>query len=56
MSWLRRDVEGGDIDFKAMAGDPELQSLHGPAFDTLLAQVRRNADAARAPSGDPGKN
>ncbi len=55
MNWLRQDVEGGDTEFEAMAGDAELQSLHGPAFDALLAQVRRNAAAARAPAADSGK-
>jgi non-specific serine/threonine protein kinase/serine/threonine-protein kinase len=48
MSWLRQDVDGGDTDFDTMAGDAELQSLHGPDFDALLAQVRKNAAAARA--------
>jgi serine/threonine protein kinase len=52
MAWLRQDVEGGDIDADAMAADTELRSLHGPEFDALLAQVRRNAAAARA-GGDP---
>ena len=56
LQWLHQDVEGGDADFDTMAGDPELQSLHGPAFDALLAQVRKNAVAARAPTADPGKN
>ena len=50
MSWLRQDVDGGDLDFDGMASDPELQALHGPAFDALLAQVRRNAAPARAPA------
>jgi non-specific serine/threonine protein kinase/serine/threonine-protein kinase len=56
MSWLRQDVDGGDPDYETMAGDRELQSLHGPAFDALLAQVRRNAAAARAPVAAPGTN
>ncbi len=56
MDWLRQDVEGGDLDFQTMAGDPELRSLHGPEFERLLSQVRRNAAAARAPSGGQQKN
>jgi non-specific serine/threonine protein kinase/serine/threonine-protein kinase len=48
MAWLRQDVEGGDIDAEGVSGDAELQSLHGPEFDALLAQVRRNALASRA--------
>jgi serine/threonine protein kinase/tetratricopeptide (TPR) repeat protein len=50
MSWLKQDVDGGDTDLDTMEKDPELQSLHGKAFDALLAQVARNAAAARAPS------
>ena len=50
MDWLRQDVEGGDTDADAMAADAELASLHGPAFDALLAQVRENAAAIRAPA------
>ncbi|HET8948807.1 MAG TPA: tetratricopeptide repeat protein, partial [Candidatus Polarisedimenticolia bacterium] len=53
MEWLEQDVEGGEFDYNGMAGDRELESLHGPAFDALLARVRRNAAAARAPAGDP---
>jgi serine/threonine protein kinase/Flp pilus assembly protein TadD len=53
MEWLRKDVEGGEIDVDSMAKDPELVSLHGPEFDALLAQVRRNADAAKAQPAVP---
>jgi serine/threonine protein kinase/tetratricopeptide (TPR) repeat protein len=56
MSWLRQDVDGGDIDFEGMAHDADLESLHGPEFDTLLAQVHKNAAAARAPAGEVTKN
>ena len=49
MDWLRQDVEGGDIDFESLEQDSELESLHGPAFDALVAQVRRNAAAAQVP-------
>ena len=47
LDWLRQDVEAGEIDAELMATDPELRSLHGPEFDALLIQVRRNAAAAR---------
>jgi non-specific serine/threonine protein kinase/serine/threonine-protein kinase len=56
MDWLRQDVDGGDIDFDTMAKDPELQSLHGPEFDALIAKVHQNAAASRAPEGDRPKN
>jgi non-specific serine/threonine protein kinase/serine/threonine-protein kinase len=49
MEWLRRDIEGGDLDFEALARDPDLESLHGPEFDALVEQARRNAAAARLP-------
>jgi len=56
LDWLRQDVEGGDIDFDSMAKDSELESLHGPEFDALLAQVHRNADAAKLQPGNPPTN
>ncbi|MGH9869647.1 MAG: tetratricopeptide repeat protein [Candidatus Polarisedimenticolia bacterium] len=55
MARLRQNVEGGYIDAEGMAADTELQSLHGPEFDALLAQVRRNASAARADGGEAAK-
>ena len=51
-----QDVDGGDIDFEGMAHDADLESLHGPEFDALLAQVHRNAAAARAPATGDKKN
>jgi hypothetical protein len=45
MDWLRQDVEGADLDFDTLAKDAELQSLHGPEFDALVTQSRKNAAA-----------
>jgi hypothetical protein len=56
MRWLRQNVEGGELDAEYMAGDPELKSLHGPEFDALVEQVRRNAAAARAEAPESSGN
>ncbi len=48
MDWLRLSVEAGWVDADWMAKDSDLESLHGPEFDALVARARENAAAQRA--------
>jgi len=48
LDWLEQSVEAGFPDPAQMAGDGNLESLHGPEFDALLDRVRQNAAAQRA--------
>jgi serine/threonine protein kinase/Flp pilus assembly protein TadD len=51
MGWLRDCVEAGFLYADWMSQDPELASLHGPEFDALIAQVRRNTESQRTNGG-----
>ena len=47
MDWLRQSVDAGWANADLLGRDSDLESLHGPEFDVLVAQARRNAAAQR---------
>jgi hypothetical protein len=52
MSWLGQAVDAGWADADLTIKDSTLETLHGPQFDSLVEQVRRNASEMRA--DEPG--
>jgi tetratricopeptide (TPR) repeat protein len=47
MDWLRQSVDAGWANADLLGRDSDLESLHGPEFDALVEQARRNAAAQR---------
>jgi tetratricopeptide (TPR) repeat protein len=47
MDWLRQSVDAGWANADLLDRDTDLESLHGPEFDALVEQARRNAAAQR---------
>ena len=46
-SRLRQAIEAGYANADLMSRDPDLESLHGPEFNALVEQARKNAAAQR---------
>ena len=46
--WLRRAIDTGFTDADWMKKDSDLESLHGPEFDSLVERARQSAAAQRA--------
>ena len=54
LDWLRQSVDAGFNAAGWMPRDPDLESLHGSEFDTLVERARQNAADQRADKGSEG--
>ncbi len=48
MAWLQQAIEAGYADPDELRQDPDLESLHGSAFDEIVELARRNSARQRA--------